>query len=123
MMGSAFATIPTKDIETAKKFYRDKLGLEILDENPGGVYFQTGSGKIFVYPSEFAGTNKATYASWEVDDVKQTVDMLKDKGIEFEHYDSVQGSTSSDGEIHSLGTDQVAWFKDPDGNILAVGTT
>jgi hypothetical protein len=75
---------------------------------------------LFVYPSEYAGTNKATYASWTVDDVAATVTELKGKGIAFEQYD-LPGMTR-DGDIHTMGPETAAWFKDPDGNILAISS-
>ena len=113
------ATIAVKDIETAKDFYGNKLGLKLLDENPGGMLFESGASKLFIYPSEFAGTNKATYAAWAVDDVEAAVAELKGKGIVFEHYDNLP-ETTREGDIHVMGGQKGAWFKDPDGNILSI---
>lgn len=121
MLGTLYACLPVKDIEEAKKFYGETLGLEQLDENPGGVYYQSGSSKMFVYPSAYAGTNQATAAAWDVDDVVQTVEALKSKGVTFEQYDDLEGVTR-EGDIHLMGPEyKIAWFKDPAGNILAIG--
>lgn len=116
---TAIPTIAVKDIEAAKKFYGDVLGLKQKNENEGGVMYQSGSGGVFVYPSEFAGTNQATYANWSVDDLDGLVSDLKSKGVEFKQYDNMPGITH-DGDIHSMGEFKMAWFTDPDGNILAI---
>jgi hypothetical protein len=71
-----------------------------------------------VYRSSFAGTNKATALTWTVDDVEDVVRTLKAKGIKFEHYDLPE--TKREGDVHVSGDIKVAWFKDPDGNILSV---
>jgi catechol 2,3-dioxygenase-like lactoylglutathione lyase family enzyme len=121
MLGNkdATANIAVKNLETARKFYQDKLGLKQLDaEGQEVVVFQSGRSKINVYRSEYAGTNKATAVTWDVDDLEGTVQALKAKGIAFEHYD-MPGLTR-EGDIHRGGNMKVAWFKDPDGNILNV---
>jgi catechol 2,3-dioxygenase-like lactoylglutathione lyase family enzyme len=112
-------TIAVKDIEVAKNFYGGALGLKQVDENPGGVTYQSGNSKLFVYPSQVAGTNQATYAAWMVDDVEAVVAGLKGKGVTFERYELPD--TTWDGDIASMGPIKSAWFKDPDGNILSVG--
>jgi catechol 2,3-dioxygenase-like lactoylglutathione lyase family enzyme len=112
--------LPVKDLEVAKKFYEGALGLRRVGEEPdAAVVYKSGSSTLCVYRSEFAGTNKGTAALWEVDDVEATVDELKAKGVTFERYDDLPGLTWKDG-IHSSGDFKVAWFKDPDGNILSV---
>lgn len=122
MLGDAnvMATIAVKDIEQAKKFYGDTLGLKIEKENEGGVSFTSGSSRLFAYPSQYAGTNQATYASWTVQDIDEVVSDLKGKGVQFEHYPDMPQVTLQ-GDIHVMGdTFKAAWFKDPDGNILAL---
>jgi catechol 2,3-dioxygenase-like lactoylglutathione lyase family enzyme len=114
------AIVAVKDLGAAKDFYENKLGLKKVDENPGGVMYQSGETKIFVYPSEYAGTNKANAASWEVDNIDEVIADLKSKGISFEHYDNIPGVTL-EGDVHVMGTMKAAWFKDPDGNILCLG--
>lgn len=118
--GTVVATIAVSDISSAKEFYGGMLGLTMVDDNPGGVTYKSGAGKLFVYQSQMAGTNEATYASWEVDDVDAVVDDLKAKGITFEHYE-LPGMTR-EGDIHSMGQYKSAWFKDPDGNILSIAS-
>jgi catechol 2,3-dioxygenase-like lactoylglutathione lyase family enzyme len=121
MLGKADATpmIAVKDIDRAKQFYSDKLGLKPVQEM-GGDFFMLKSGDttLNVYRSEFAGTNKATALTFDVDDIDAEVRELKDKGITFEHYD-VQG-LKADGDIYSGEGMKTAWFKDPDGNILSL---
>lgn len=116
----AIATIAVKDIEAAKKFYETVLGLTPLPANePGVCSFKTGNTSILVYESQFAGTNRATAATWMVgDDLEGVVNALKAKGVTFEHYD-FPGATRQ-GDIHLTGKSRAAWFEDPDGNILAL---
>lgn len=115
---TVFATVAVNDITKAKVFYGSTLGLKQSDENPGGVTYTSGTGRIFVYQAPTAGTNQATCAAWEVSDVETTVEALKAKGVVFEQYD-IPGGTRQ-GDIHIMGPMKAAWFKDPDGNILNV---
>ena len=121
MLGKAAATpmIAVKDIDRAKKFYSEKLGLEPTSEM-GSEFFMLKSGdtKLSVYRSEFAGTNKATALTFDVDDIDSEVRELKEKGVAFEHYD-MEGLTR-DGDIYAAEGMKTAWFKDPDGNILSL---
>ena len=114
------ATIAVKDINAAKKFYQDVVGLTPLPASePGVAPFKSGSAEVLVYESKFAGTNKATAATWNVDDeLENVVNTLKKKGVSFEHYD-MPGVTRH-GDLHETGNSRAAWFKDPDGNILAL---
>lgn len=115
----ATATIAVKDLKAAKKFYGDMLGLKPTPvPEPEVLNYKSGSSTVLVYKSQFAGTNKATAVTWIVDDVEGTVRDLKAKGIAFEHYD-FPGMTRK-GDVHIAGKSKAAWFKDPDGNILAV---
>lgn len=110
--------IAVKDLARAKDFYEDVLGLKLVDENDEELVFQSGSNKLNVYRSEYAGTNQATYVSWDADDVDAAVEALKGKGMAFEHYD-MPGMTLG-GDVHVMDGMRAAWFKDPDGNILCV---
>jgi catechol 2,3-dioxygenase-like lactoylglutathione lyase family enzyme len=115
--------LPVKDLKAARKFYEEKLGLKKVDEEPEeAVTYQCGGGKMTVYVSQFAGTNKGTAAVWNVKDVGKTAKELKSKGVSFERYDNLPGTTRK-GDIHFAGDLKVAWFKDPDGNILSIGGT
>jgi catechol 2,3-dioxygenase-like lactoylglutathione lyase family enzyme len=117
------ASIAVSDMGKAKEFYEGKLGLSGGQEEPdGGVDYTCGKDSVVhVYPSpDNAGTSGATIAFWEVDDTEKVVDELSSNGITFEQYDSDPIKTNEKG-IAELGGDKAAWFKDPDGNILAVG--
>ncbi len=121
MLGNkdAIATVAVKKIETAKKFYEGTLGLKPVPTGETGVLsYQSGKASVLVYESQYAGTNKATAVTWTVDNLESEVRDLKAKGIRFEHYD-LPGTTRQ-GDIHGAGKTKVAWFKDPDGNILAL---
>lgn len=119
---SAYPTIAVNDIDAAKEFYEETLGLSKVSESPGGVLYQSGSSHIFIYPSMTAGTNQATYVGWTVDDVEGTVEELKKKGVSFEQYDNLP-KVERKGEIHTMGDLKAAWFKDPTGNILSITNT
>jgi catechol 2,3-dioxygenase-like lactoylglutathione lyase family enzyme len=119
----ALATVAVKDLAAARKFYGQTLGLEEAPgtENPEVVTYLSGRSKILVYRSPFAGSNKATSATWIVaDDLETIVHALREKGVTFEHYD-LPGLARS-GDIHSAPGLSVVWLKDPDGNILSVLT-
>lgn len=116
----AMATIAVKDMAAARKFYEGILGLERLDdEGEDAVVYRSGSSKVLVYVSQYAGTNQATAATWDVGGaLDQLVKDLKAKGVAFEHYDLP--GTRREGDIHYAGPVRVAWLKDPDGNILSL---
>ena len=121
MLGSSdvCACLAVKDMDAATKYYGETLGLEKGMESPGGTFFKSGGSGVFVYPSQFAGTNQATAAAWRVDDVEGTVEELKGKGVTFEQYDDLPG-VERQGDVHVMGELKAAWFKDPDGNILNI---
>jgi len=114
------ATIAVKNLDTARKFYEGMLGLKPIDTEDGElIVFKSGNSTLNVYRSQYAGTNKATAVTWLVgDDVEGVVRALKAKGVSFEHYD--MPNMKRQGDIHVAGDMKVAWFKDPDGNILNV---
>ena len=117
----AAATIPVRDLKKAKQFYETTLGLEVSDDaqEPEAVTYKSGSSNVLVYRSQYAGTNKATAATWGVGkDIERIVQELKGKGVEFEHY-NMPGMTLK-GDVHVADGMKAAWFKDPDGNILAL---
>ena len=120
MLGKADATpmIPVKDLDRARTFYEEKLGLKSKDEWGEGVTLKSGDTLINVYRSEFAGTNKATALTFDVDDIDKEVGELKEKGIFFEHYDLP--GLERRGDLHVTEGFKTAWFKDPDGNILSL---
>ncbi len=115
----AVATLAVKDLDAAGRFYEKTLGLSRAgDPDEESLVFESGDTTINVYRSSFAGTNKATALTWAVDDVEDVVQTLKSKGVRFEHYDLPE--TRREGDVHVSGDLKVAWFKDPDGNILSV---
>jgi len=115
----AIATCAVKDIAAARKFYEGTLGLAPLPvEEEGVLSYRSGKASILVYESQYAGTNKATAVTFAVKDLESEVQALKAKGVRFEHYD-LPGTTRK-GDVHVSGKTKVAWFKDPDGNILSL---
>ena len=118
----AVANLAVKDIARARRFYEGTLGFEPI-HNEGGelVVYRSGKTAFNVYRSEYAGTNQATAMTWAVGDrIEAVVEALAAKGIAFERYDLP--GMRRDGDIHIAGDMKVAWFKDPDGNILNVVT-
>lgn len=116
----AIVTIAVRDIEVARKFYEGTLGLRpTADSEEGTLSYQTAKSTLFVYPSQYAGTNQATAVTWIVNDVDGLVNTLKAKGVAFEHYPDLP-DTKLEGDIHVSGDKRLAWFKDPDGNIHAL---
>ena len=117
------ASLPAADIERAKAFYRDKLGLEPVEEaGDGGAFYETGGARFLLYPSGFAGTNQATAAGWQVDDIDAVVAGLKANGVEFQDYDFDELKTV-DGIATLPNGIKGAWFIDSEGNILSVFQT
>ena len=116
----AAANIAVKNLAIARKFYADTLGLTaVAVEGQELIVFRSGNSTINVYESRYAGTNQATAVTWVVGDaMEDVVRALKDKGVKFEHYDMPDMTRHDD--IHLAGDMKVAWFKDPDGNILNI---
>ena len=113
------ATLAVTDMDAARSFYEGTLGLERVLEAPDGVVYSAGNSRLMVYRSDFAGTNRATAATWAVgDELESTVQDLRTKGVAFEHYDLP--GTTRDGDIHEMGGMRGVWFKDPDGNIIGL---
>ena len=112
--------IAVKDLAAAGRFYEQVLGLAKLDSPEEQVLiYRSGSSKLNVYQSQFAGTNKATTVMWNVgSEIEAVAAKLKAQGVKFEHYD-LPGLTL-EGDIHVGGHMKVAWFRDPDGNILSI---
>ena len=114
------ATIGVKDISKAKEFYENTLGLkpssDQMPDDTGGTMYGSGNTMLFVYETQYGGTNQATSASWGVDDIEAEVADLESRGVSFETYDFPGGTR--EGAIHIMDKMKSAWFKDPDGNIL-----
>lgn len=116
----AIANIAVRDLDVARRFYEGKLGLTPADAQCEGVVaYRSGNTRLYVYRSDFAGTNQATAVSWDVGErIDEIVRELTGHGVAFEHYE-MPGMTL-EGDVHVDGDLRVAWFKDPDGNILSV---
>ena len=113
------AIVAVTDIEEARTFYQDRMGLTLASEDAEAevLSFRTGQTQLTVYRSDFAGSNKANAVNWEMKgDLVETVQALRDQGVAFEQYD-FPGMTYTDG-VHEEGQVKLAWFKDPSGNIL-----
>ncbi len=117
---NAVANLAVKDLKAAKKFYEGTLGLEPAGgEGDELIVYRSGQSTLNVYRSKEAGTNKATAVTWTVgNDLRNVVKALKAKGVTFEHYD--MPGLKLEGDVHVGGGMEVAWFKDPDGNILNI---
>jgi catechol 2,3-dioxygenase-like lactoylglutathione lyase family enzyme len=121
MLGTrnAVANLAVKDLDRARAFFTETLGLRQVDnEGDELIVLNSGDSVVNVYRSEHAGTNGATAVTWEVDDIEAEVESLRNKGVIFEHYD--MPGLSLEGDVHVGHGMKVAWFKDPDGNILNI---
>ena len=116
----AVATLAVRDLERARKFYEGVLGFSQVDEEGDElIVYKSGKTVFNVYRSDYAGTNQATALTWAVGDrVREITEALAAKGVAFEHYDLP--AMRREGDLHIGGDMKVAWFKDPDGNILNI---
>ena len=115
-----YAYFPARDLARARRFYEDKLGLKPKMEIAGGVvYGFAGGTEAFLYLTPNAGTSQASQAFWQVDDVDAEIAELQARGVVFERYDDMPGERSPSGAITAGGA-KAAWFKDSEGNILAI---
>ena len=112
------AYIPASNVARARRFYEQLVGLTPKQEFAGGVIYECGGTEVFMYPTPNAGTSQASQAFWQVDDVEREVAELKQRGVNFEEYDA-PGMKTVNG-IATAGGATTAWFKDTEGNILAI---
>ena len=113
-----YSYIPAKDVARARKFYEAKLGFKPRREVAGGVVYEFGKGTgCFLYPTPNAGTSRASQAFWQVDDIEREVAELKARGVKFEMYDMPEMDENG---ISTAGGAKAAWFKDTEGNIMAL---
>jgi len=120
--------IPAQDLERARIFYRDKLGLTPSEERPGGLRYRCGSGVFSLFQSSGKASGDHTQMAWEVKDIVATVELLKSRGVKFEEYDvpglkTINGIAEVTGNYPSAGAvgEKGAWFRDSEGNLLAIG--
>jgi catechol 2,3-dioxygenase-like lactoylglutathione lyase family enzyme len=115
----ANVTVTARDLTVAAAFYEGTLGLEEASrENDELISYRCGTTVINVYRSSYAGFNRGTAVTWSVDDIEQVVYALRLKGVIFEHYD--MPGLRREGDLHIGNNMKMAWFKDPDGNILNI---
>jgi predicted enzyme related to lactoylglutathione lyase len=110
--------LPASNVARAREFYEQNVGLVPKEVYSGGVIYECGGTEAFLYPTTNAGTSQASQAYWQVDDVEAEVNELKKRGVVFEEYD-MPGITMKN-SIATGGGAKTAWFKDTEGNILAI---
>ena len=113
-------SLPAADLERARAFYRNELGLVPVEEDEETFRIECGGSWFMVYSSQFAGTNQATAAGWQVPDVAKVVADLQSRGVVFEEYDFPGLKTVNGIATMDEGNGKAAWFKDTEGNILSV---
>ncbi len=130
MLGNAkIATrLPAQDLERARAFYSEKLGLDPVDERPGGLLYRCASGEFALFASAGASTGSFTQMAFEVEDIEATVTELRERGVVFEEYDlpgmrTLGGVADIEGNYPSKSAsgERAAWFRDSEGNMLGVG--
>lgn len=126
--GHVATRLPAQDLARARRYYRDKLGLEPTEERPGGLLYRCASGEFALFESAGAASGTFTQMAWQVEDIAATVATLRARGVVFEEYDipglsTVEGVAEIAGNYPSKGSagERGAWFKDSEGNLLAIG--
>jgi catechol 2,3-dioxygenase-like lactoylglutathione lyase family enzyme len=112
------ATLPASDLERARAWYRDKLGLEPAREDEVGLWFEFAGARLLLYETSSAGSAQNTAAEWLVRDLEGVMSELRNRGVEFEEYD-FPGLKTENG-VATIGQHRSAWFKDSEGNILSL---
>jgi catechol 2,3-dioxygenase-like lactoylglutathione lyase family enzyme len=120
--------LPAQDLDRARAFYAEKLGLEPVDERPGGLLYRVGSGEFALFLSAGRASGQHTQMAFEVADLAATVAELRARGVAFEQYDAPglrtrDGIAEIEGNYPSKGArgERGAWFRDSEGNLLGVG--
>jgi catechol 2,3-dioxygenase-like lactoylglutathione lyase family enzyme len=114
-----YPTLPAGDLRRARKFYAEKLGFNPISETPDSLTYQAGNSTFLIYQTAYAGTAQHTLAALDVDDLDAVMVDLRSKGVIFEEYDYPDFKTVNG--VAQMGTERVAWFKDSEGNIIAIG--
>ena len=111
-------TLPCQDLERARRFYSEKLGLEPASEEPAGLFYETGGTRFLLFPSSGRASGDHTQMGFRVQDMEATVQGLKERGLAFEQYDfpGFDRETS----IATTGAVRSTWFKDSEGNLLGI---
>jgi catechol 2,3-dioxygenase-like lactoylglutathione lyase family enzyme len=126
--GHVATRLPAQDLERARRFYADKLGLEPSEERPGGLLYEAASGVFALFQSSGASSGEFTQMGWDVEDIEATVAELRDRGVMFEEVDApglktIDGIAEVAGNYPSKGGkgERAAWFRDSEGNMLGIG--
>ena len=126
--GDVATRLPAQDLERARRFYAGKLGLEPIEERPGGLRYRCRSGEFALFESAGEPSGDHTQMAWEVDDIEATVAALRDRGVVFEQYDlpglrTTNGIAEVEGNYPSKGGigERAAWFRDSEGNVIGIG--
>jgi len=125
--GRIATRLPAQDLERARAFYSEKLGLQPAEEREGGLRYGGAAGEFALFESAGSSSGDHTQMGWEVDDIEATVSELRSRGIVFEEYDlpgleTVDGIADIEGNYPSKGTgERAAWFRDSEGNMLGIG--
>jgi catechol 2,3-dioxygenase-like lactoylglutathione lyase family enzyme len=125
--GMVATRLPAQDLERARAFYAEKLGLEPAEEREGGLRYVSAGGEFALFESAGSATGDHTQMGWEVEDIEATVHELRSRGVVFEEYDvpglkTVDGIAEIEGNYPSKGTgERGAWFRDSEGNMLGIG--
>ena len=125
--GAVATRIPAQDLERARRFYSEMLGLEPAEERPGGLLYRCASGGFALFESTGSSSGTFTQMAWQVEDIDTTVEELRRRGVVFEEYGdpgltTVDGIAEIQGNYPSKGTgERGAWFRDSEGNLLSIG--
>jgi catechol 2,3-dioxygenase-like lactoylglutathione lyase family enzyme len=120
--------LPAQDLERARAFYAERLGLEPVEERPGGLLYRCGGTEFALFESRGKPSGQHTQMGFEVEDIEATVSELRDRGVDFEEYDlpglkTIDGIAEVEGSYPSKGGkgERAAWFRDSEGNVLGMG--
>ncbi|MER5895716.1 VOC family protein [Streptomyces sp. NPDC001876] len=126
--GRVATRLPAQDLDRARRFYAEQLGLEPVDERPGGLLYRCGETEFALFESTGAAPGTFTQMGWQVDDVETVVAELRQRGVRFEDVDvpglrTKDGIADIDGNYPSKGArgERAAWFRDSEGNLLGIG--
>jgi catechol 2,3-dioxygenase-like lactoylglutathione lyase family enzyme len=126
--GGVATRLPAEDLERARAFYSEKLGLEPSEERPGGLLYRCAHGEFALFESAGAPSGAHTQMGWEVEDIEATVAELRSRGVAFEEYDlpglrTVDGIAEVEGNYPTKGGggERAAWFRDSEGNLIGIG--
>jgi catechol 2,3-dioxygenase-like lactoylglutathione lyase family enzyme len=125
--GRVATRLPVQDLDRARRFYSEKLGLEPSEERPGGLLYEAAEGVFALFESAGASSGEFTQMSWDVDDLEATVAELRQRGVVFEEVDvpglkTVDGIAEVAGNYPSKGSgERGVWFRDSEGNMLGIG--